>query len=258
MLILTAGSALGTDVACTNATAFPVQPAALEVPGAGTGGLNDPSGGFDPGCTSVNLSFSLFTQTACTGCEGGDPGLGGTYATFTTPSATLVGIQLATTRPGDTANNWSITTNGNATLSTAYTFAITSSTLMSAAALRVNVGDIQGTAGNDQFVVTLNVCPGTTTFTGGCANLATATLTLTNANTNAGDTLSIVFGSVGTFQYGVQLLISGQITGNDDIFLNWVEADFGTPEPSSYLLIGTGLAFLGLLRRRRRKTSKAA
>jgi hypothetical protein len=123
---------------------------------------------------------------------------------------------------------------------------------MTVAMLRVNVGNIEGSGPSNQWVITLNLCPGTTVFSAGCAGLLTTSLTLNNANSAAGQTFFTGLSFASTSSFGVQLLIAGDRTAGNDVILNWIEADFGTPEPMSYVLVGTGLTALGYLRRRRR------
>ena len=255
LVVSAANISWGAVANCGNAAAFPTQPQTV----ADLQSSNQNGTGNGPGCVQVDKTFSNFSEGAftCTGTGGGcptsDPLVTGTYTTFSGTLASQVGVQFGTTRGADVTNNWSLTSNGTVAFSSSYIFSVNSVSGLSLARLLINLGTLTGGAGN-QWAATLNLCPGTVTFSAGCSGELTNTLTALTANQNTTMAGTIALAN-GTKLLGAQIVLIGNRTAGNTVNLNWAEADFGAPEPSSYALLGSGLVFFGYIGYRRRRAS---
>jgi len=267
--LATASGSWGATAACTTPTVI----------GSTTGGVgttvNKPPSGNTPGCIAVDDLFNGFPTGAAGAFVAANTPAGYLFTgagTFS-PDPTLdhidvtaphlvsgapgTGIQFTNT---SAAGNWNASGGGNATLNTSITFSVDSKSTQTAghsvldyANLVVTVGSIVG--GGTTFSVVENVCPNTLIFTAGCTGERTVTITLTAANQN-----TTVFGAPAIFasavtQIAVQDIVNIRLgaAGADTAQLLSFTDEFGTPEPSTFILFGAGLIALGYVEFRRRK-----
>jgi len=242
------------------------------IPGAGPG--NDLTT-LAAGCTAVNLTFSNFAldNHGTTGTGSSVLTLGGTYFAETpagvgNPLTTPDNVLLATVRGtaaintdgdvNDGSNNWVSNSNSaQHSVNNDLAFLVTEGGVLKLSALTVTITNpvVQGNASGS---VTVFVCEGGTatgivTTGGACTGgtLVSHVFTLTTAATQS---FTFNFASPQTrIDVTSSILLQGgtasAASGFDTLGFSFIEI---TPEPSTFVLLGSALACVGLLRRKQK------
>jgi len=222
------------------------------------------------GCTAVDLTFSNFTGTFSGAGDNGIESLAGTYMAETPAGiASPDTLLFATVRgaatgpdgdPNDGNNNW-VTTHGTGTITDDLSYSVSdSAAAVSSIVLTAFGASIDSSASGS---ITVDVCKGIT---------SSATITTSGACTTAGGTAFVTMQlplatlasqnltvSLGTpsnaFDITTEIaLVTNGGNGKFGSLDTFTESfDEGVPEPSTFVLLGTALAGIGVLRARRKK-----
>jgi len=280
--VASASLSWGGHASCNNTsspTAFSATPPAIGVTG-GAGTINDPKNSYTAGCTAVDDLFSNFSSNStvstfataetesnpgnptfgftATGTFGADPTLNGIFVTpVSNTSGTGIKFTAPCTGTGCDAGSGAAWYSGiGSSQSTVFDYAVDSSksvtglsagTTMSNATLFISIGEVTGGPAGRVEVIE-NICEGTTTWSTSCA--AHTSITLSGSGEGSGTTQTLT----GTASFAtpvtdvaIQTLIELSTPFGEEVYLTSFTEEFDTPEPSAFLLLGTGLKIILLL-----------
>lgn len=261
----------------------------IAVPGNGTTSVSaltnaNAGNGSGLGCTAVDLTFNNFAVANAAGSTNentlpnalAESNAGATYLAQTTPDTLLFSTLQGDGSGGDGsatdgADNYKVNESESMTTATSYTVADAKSTGIWAVTLQINditLGTSNG--GDGSGTVSVYVCEGAnSTFTGGTSTAPTG---CSNGGTLVKDT-GVALAQEATQSIAVSLTTlkptaidvmdvftltsaeggTGTCTGaecDETGFLTWDNQFAESPEPSTFILLGTALAAIGLLRLR--------
>jgi hypothetical protein len=224
------------------------------------------NGNSTPGCTAVNLAFSNFAVTSVLNSgtiETGNalPDVGGTYLAST--AGTLEDTLTLATLLADTSetpqtlstidhlDNLKVNETENITDTTSYSIAAAGSTRVYSVTLDVD-GITVATGGSGS--VEIETCTGSTlaiadACSGGAGTVLTKTIALSTA-ASLDTEISLTNPAAFVFVTQVINLVSTAASTDETGFLTFSDQFEESPEPSTFILLGTALAAIGLLRLR--------
>ena len=259
-------------------------PYTVSTPGTGAGsspisnsltGVNAElaAGGGTPGCTAIDLAFSNFAVTSSgTNDVGVLPSAGGTYmfvspsgTTQTNPDILTFATIQGTGAAADGAVNDGTTnykTQTGQTFTSTMSYGVADSAPSGIEGVLVTVFGIMVQTGGSGSMVVDTCAKGTgsinptgnittqaqcNTAVGGTGVFQTTTITLSTAASLAGEILPTGHPSYINITQ-VITVTGGSAANNETGFLTFSDEFFETPEPSTFLLLGAGLALAGLTR----------
>jgi hypothetical protein len=250
----------------------------ISIPGAST--TNNLASLGSAGCTAIDLSFSNFTQTSSGTNENSLPSAGGTYVSITPAGtvATTPDTLLFSTIQGDASgadgalNDGVLNTkvDGTESFTSTMSYGVTNSAPTGIYAVVLSVNAITLAAGGSG-TVTIDTClqgNGVDQPTGNITNAVeckiaagggmgagifqTSTITLAQLVSQS-TTIALATNSTYADITQVIKLSCTSCGSNETGFLTFSDQFDESPEPSTFILIGTGLGAAALVRFRRRK-----
>jgi hypothetical protein len=251
----------------------------ITLPGAST--TNNLASLGSAGCTAIDLSFSNFTQTSSGTGENALPSAGGTYVSITPAGtvATTPDTLLFSTIQGDASNSTDGQLNdgvlntkvdGTESLTSTISYGVTNSAPTGIYAVVLSVNGITIAAGGSG-TVTIDTClqgNGVDQPTGNITNAVeckiaagggmgagifqSSTITLAQLVSQS-TTINLAMNSTYADITQVIHLSCSSCGTNETGFLTFSDQFQESPEPSTFILIGTGLGAAALVRFRRCK-----
>lgn len=233
-------------------------------PPTGNGGVAEAVSDFPTapgnGCSQVDQQYdNLNVVGATTGGFAAGPGPAGAtlFGVGTNPLSNNVGIQWSGT-VGAT-NNWSQSVSGNingSVWSDTITFEVKTTDGSSIDGATLLFGVLSNMS-NTNFAVTESICANQSTFSANCGGLgAPVTLTI-GPTTTSNQTLHLSFAAAQDFAVQLVLTFTSNHNGSNSFALDTVTTEWDSlsvaPEPATFLLLGSALVGLGLLKRRKPK-----
>jgi len=265
---LAAGAQASGAIANCNNSSTPAAYGTNSTPAIGTGTtagtIEDPNNSYTAGtCKTVDVTFSNFSEsgysiagsTGGTHSEGPDPTVTGTYV-----ATNGTAISFLTTDTSDTTQNWTVSAVGGSTTSShadltedVFFGATTSTTVIGEVSVVASWGAIHQTGGGSSYTATVEllICPGVTTFTAGCTGEQMVTTANGGSNSNVIATILLSTPVTSIAVEDIVTIDAFATSGNTVNITLDSFTDAINPEPSTFVLLATGIAAVAFLRRRR-------